>query len=100
MRNGPTATITREGTHPSLLDGQAMPCLVKQRAPMPGGRKPNPWAMSLPPGRGETEETEGNLSFSSGALGEWNGRKEPDAVILTPRANLPVVSGNSFLVDL
>lgn len=54
----------------------------------------------LPPGRGETEETEGNPSFSSGALGGRNGRKEPEAVTLTPRVNLSAVAGNAFTVDL
>jgi hypothetical protein len=50
----------------------------------------------LPPGRGETEETEGNPSFHSEALGERNGRK--DSGMHDPA--LPAVSGDTVTVDL
>lgn len=60
----------------------------------------SPKTQGLPPGRGETEETEENPSFPSEALGTWNGRKETGRPDLTQRASLPAVSGEAFGVDL
>jgi hypothetical protein len=59
-----------------------------------------PKGQALPPGRGETEETEENPSFPSMALGARNGRKESGPVDLVLRAPLPVASGESFVEDL
>jgi putative DNA primase/helicase len=63
----------------------------------------SPKKLGLPPGRVETEGTEGKQeetpnipSFPSGALGKRNGRKE----FGTDHSSLPAVSGEDFTVDL
>ncbi len=48
----------------------------------------SPKTQGLPPGRGETEEQEGNPSFHSITLGNRNGRKE--------EGTFPAVSGEGF----
>jgi hypothetical protein len=62
---------------------------------------------ALPPGRGETEETEGNLSgrenlpsFPSESLGVRNGRKESGTEEQGFPPCLLSVSGDEFTVDL
>jgi len=58
-----------------------------------------PETLGLPPGRGETEETEENPSFPSVSLGKRNGRKEPNGV--DPKFSSCTLSnlGELFKVD-
>ena len=67
----------------------------------------NPKALALPPGRGETEETEekpdeaGKVpSFSSMPLGSRKGRKDSGIEDLGHQSALSAVSGEPFTVDL
>jgi hypothetical protein len=72
VHNVPTTAITHETTRPSLLDGQATPCLVKRRAAttmeftsLVHSQKQNP---SLNEGHHPTQSSQAKFDFYKGVI--------------------------------